>query len=342
MPKYNAVADRDVFYARVLEGVRALPGVSAAAYVSFVPITGGGGIFAVGVDGVEPTDRTRGEVASMRYVTPGYFAAMGMPLRRGRDVAESDTAEHGSVAVVSESFVRRFFPDRDPIGRHFRFAYGDREIVGVVGDVRDWGPEQESAPQVYCAYRQMDDGKFTWYAPKDLIVRAAGTPTALTPSIRAIVRRVDATQPISDVQTLSAIVDGESAPREAQLTVLGAFAILAFVLAAIGIHGLLSFAVSERTQEIGVRIALGAQPRDILLMIALHGVRLAAVGLAVGGALAYAAGRWMEALLAGIEPGDARTFGAAIAIVAAMTLIGTVMPTVRALRIDPIRALRAE
>ena len=188
----------------------------------------------------------------------------------------------------------------------------------------------------------MDDGKFTWYSPKDLIVRTSGSPPALVPSIRAIVHRADPMQSIAAVQTLSAIVDGETAPRAAQLSVLGAFAIVAFVLAAVGIHAVLSFAVSQRAQEIGVRLALGAQPRDILAMIAGRSAVLIAAGLVPGLALAYAAGRSMEALLAGVTPADPATFALAVATVVVMTIAGSLVPAMRALHVNPIDALKSE
>jgi putative ABC transport system permease protein len=162
------------------------------------------------------------------------------------------------------------------------------------------------------------------------------------PAVRAIIRRADPQQPISNVRTMAEIVDGQTASRSVQLRVLGAFAVVAFFLAAIGIHGLLSFAVSQRAQEIGVRIALGAQRSDILSMVMRRGALLAAAGVIPGVALAYAAGRMMEALLAGVQPGDAATFLSVIVLAVVMTLAGSLLPTIRALRVDPITAIRAD
>jgi predicted permease len=341
MPKYETVAARDRFYAAVLDSIRALPGVASAAYVGFAPMRGGPN-FPVGINGVAPLDRSLADVASFLTVTPGYFATLGIPIREGRDVRDTDTRDRPFVAVVSESFARRFWPDRDPIGRRFTFAYADREVVGVVGDAKIRGLERRNEPQVYVPYRQMQDRFMVWHAPKDLVVRTSGSPTAVAPAIRSIIRKADPQQPISDLETLDELVQDQTAARAVQLRVLAAFAIAAFVLAAVGIHGLLSFIVSERSREIGVRIALGAQRTDVFAMVARNGVRLGIAGLTMGVAVAYAGGRAMQALLAGITPADPSTFGATVGLVAVMLVVGMLLPTLRALRIDPITAIRTE
>src|SRR5262249_45670973 len=180
------------------------------------------------------------------------------------------------------------------------------------------------------------------YAPRALAVRIAGSPATLAPSIRAIIRGADPDVAITDVQTLADMVGLDTASRATQVRVLGAFAAIAFVLAAVGINGLLSFAVSQRAQEIGVRVALGAQRRDIVGMVVGNAVRIGAAGLVVGVALAYAAGRSMEALLAGVRPGDGEAFGAAVALTAVMIVAGTLVPTLHALRIDRTGGIRPE
>ena len=346
MPEYRQVATREAFYARVLQEVRALPGVTAAGYASFLPMSSfRGGIFPVSVkgDAQSASDvRAANNVASLRYVTPGFFGAIGIPLKRGRDISESDAQDRPFVAVVSDSFVRRYWPNEDPIGHHFTFALADREVVGVVGDVRFRGLERRSEPQVYLSSKQVADGAITFYAPKTLAVRTSVPPAMLAPGVRDVIRRADPTLPITDAQTLVDMVGLETASRSVQVRVLAAFAAIAFVLAAIGIHGLLSFAVAQRATEIGVRVALGAQAGDILGMIVRRGVMLALAGVVPGAALAYAAGRGMQALLAGVAPGDPLTFGSAIGLAVVMTVAGTLVPALRALRIDPIAAIRAE
>jgi putative ABC transport system permease protein len=341
MPKYETVSARERFYAAVLGDVRALPGVSSAAYIGFAPMRGAPN-FPVGVNGAEPLDRSLADVASLLFVTPGYFRTLGIPVRDGRDVSASDTQQSAPVAVVSESFARRFFPGQDPIGRHFTFAFGDHAIVGVVGDVRMRGLEVQAEPQVYLPSTQVADNFMVWHAPKDLVVRAGGNAAAIMASIRAAVRRADPQQPISAVRTGGELMADQTETRSVQVRVLAAFAAIAFVLAAVGIHGVLSFAVSQRVQEIGVRVALGARPLDIVSMVAGNAFRLGVVGVAAGVALAYASGRSMQALLAGVQPGDAQTFAAAAGLVAVMLVVGTLAPTLRALRIDPISAIRVD
>jgi len=343
MPKYEQTARRAGFYTEVLSAVRALPGVSSAAYISFLPMVMRGGIWPVTVDGkAVEVQRAGPHQASLRFVTPGFFATLGIPLHRGRDVAESDTLDAPFAAVVSESFVRRYWPDQDPLGRHFMMAFHDRMVVGVVGDIRVRGLERNSEPQAYLPYRQVQDGWVIGYAPKDLVIHSAIGPGTLLPAVRRIVRAADAEQPVSDVHTMADIVEEQTASRSAQVRVLGAFAAIAFLLAAVGIHGLLSFAVSRRTQEIGVRIALGARPGGIVGMIVRQGALLACAGVAPGIALAYAAGRAMEGLLAGVKPGDAATFASAIGLCLLMTMLGSLLPALRAVRIDPIAAIRSE
>jgi len=343
MPKYEQTARRAGFYTEVLSAVRALPGVSSAAYISFLPMVMRGGIWPITVEGKAVEVQRSGEhQASLRFVTPGFFATMGIPLHRGRDVAESDTLDAPFAAVVSESFVRRYWPDQDPLGRHFMMAFHDRMVVGVVGDIRVRGLERNSEPQAYLPYRQVQDGWVIGYAPKDLVIHSAAGPGTLLPAVRRIVRSADSEQPVSDVRTMADIVEEQTASRSAQVRVLGAFAAIAFLLAGVGIHGLLSFAVSRRTQEIGVRIALGARPGGIVGMIVRQGALLAGAGVLPGIALAYAAGRAMEGLLAGVKPDDAVTFASAVGLCLLMTVLGSLFPALRAVRIDPITAIRSE
>ena len=233
-------------------------------------------------------------------------------------------------------------PAMIPVGRRVRFAGAIRTVIGVVGDTRERGFEVRSEPQIYLSHQQVPDKWYTWFAPKDLVLRTSGDPAKLLPAIRRIVAKADPQQPISDVQMLNDIVEAETAPRRVQWRVLGAFTAVAFLLAGIGIHGLLSFTVSQRAQESGVRVALGAEPKDILRLVLREGVLLGTIGIALGGALAYAAGRSMEVLLAGVNPGDVTTFASAILVALLMTVAGSLWPALRALRMDPVTTIRAE
>jgi putative ABC transport system permease protein len=341
MPRYLKAAVRNEFYDRVLTDARALPGVTAAGYISFLPMTMGGGIWPVGLAGAA-SEAESSRTASLRFATPGLFPALGIPLRAGRLIGDSDTLSSPYVAVVSESFGKQVWPGKNPIGKHFFFAFEERTIVGVVGDVRVRGLERQSEPQVYLPARQLGDDNLPFFAPKQLAVRSSIAPATLLPALREIVARADAQIPVSEVRTLSEIVRSNTASRREQARALAVFAAAALALAALGIHGLLAFSVSQREREIGVRVALGAQPCDVLRMVVRHGLRLAAVGVVAGIALAYGAGRAMTALLAGVSPADPAAFAAAGALAIAMALAGSFLPARRAVKLDPVRAIRAE
>ena len=370
-PKYDSVARRHAFYSRVLDDVRALPGVTAAGYTTGLPLVERARVWGVSMRDVPPPRPGEARSASLRFVTPGFFAAMGIPLRAGRDVADTDTQDSPPVAVVSDSFVDRYWPNQDPIGRRFTVRGLERTIVGIVGHVRVRGLERESEPQMYLPSRQVEDSQLIPYLPKDLVVRSARPPAdsasgdaassdaasgdaasgdaasdhvaaGLLTSIRAIVARADPEQPISDVQPLTDIVSAEVAPRRVQVGVLGAFAAIAFLVAGIGLHGLLAYNVSQRSREIGVRLALGAERRGILLMVMRRGLTLALAGAITGAALAALASRALQVLLADVSPTDGLVFAAAITLAMLMTLAGSLLPALRAIRVDPIEVMRGD
>jgi putative ABC transport system permease protein len=343
LPRYARTADRARFYQQVLFEARALPGVTSAAYTSFLPMAFGGGIWQVALPGrVHSAEEKRS--ISLRYLTPEFFATLGIPLLEGRDVNESDgdAPDRPKVAVVSQSFARRFFPGQSPLGRRFEVAFFERTIVGVVGDVRVRGLERDSEPQVYLPYRQIPDGWMPFYAPKDLVVRTSSDPALTLPALRKIIHAADPQLPIADVRRLEDVVTAQTAPRRVQLEIIGTFAALAFLLAAIGIYGLLSFGVSTRAQEIGVRMALGASPRAILGMIFGEALVLLLIGAAAGLALSLAAARSLQALLAGVAPTDPPTVMAALALAGLMAMLGSLVPAWRAARVDPARVMRAD
>ncbi len=342
MPKYESTVRRTQFYTSVLSKIRELPGVVNAGYTSFLPMVNPGGIWPVTIAG-QPENRDRAfHQASLRFITPGFLEAMAIPLLRGRTILESDTDRTQYAAVVSNSFVKQYWPDQDPIGRQFEFGFATRTVVGVAGDVRVRGLERTSEPQVYLPYRQVPDNYLVWYAPKDLAIRYRSGGVNLVPAIRRIIAKADPEQPVSYVQTLAEVIEDETAPRLTQIRVLGGFAVIAILLAGIGVHGLLSFSVSSRSQEIGVRRAVGAQSGDILGMILRESLLLVVTGIAAGIALSYAAARSLEALLQGVHVFDLPTYTAAFALALCMTLVGSFWPALRALRIDPMLAIRAE
>ena len=340
-PKYDTPRARQPFYDKVLGDLQATPGVQAAAYISFLPMVMRGGIWPVVMNGAEAT-RSAANTASLRFITPQFFDALQIPVKLGRELDESDDDSRPNVAVVSESFVKKYWPTETPIGRRFTFAGRERTVAGVVGDIRVRGLEQTSEPQVYLPYKQVDSASLIGYVPKSLVVRSTLPAATLVPAIRRIVHEADPSQPISDVRTMEEIVASETASRLAQLRVLMILAALALALSAVGIHGLLSFTVSRRSREIGVRMALGAESSRVRRMVMREGLVLALAGIIPGAAVAYAAGRAMQALLVGVSPGDTATFAIAIALCIATTLFGCLRPAVRASRVDPMTAIRAE
>lgn len=341
LPKYPTAVQRQQFYTKVLEEVRTLPGVEHAAYTSALPMVLRGGIWPVSIGGV--TMQRRGDqTASLRFVTPGYFSTLGIPLAAGRVFQDADGPGSALAAVVSRSFAERYWPGQDPLDRTFHFAFAERRIVGVVGDVRVRGMEQPSEPQVYLPAWQMPAEGLPGYAPKDLAVKMRGNPETLLPGLRGIIRQVDPEQAISLVRTLSEIVDSDTAPRLTQLRVLGIFAGLALVLAAVGIHGLLSFMIAQRSQEIGVRMALGAARHHILLLVFRESFAMVATGIVLGSLFGYLAGRSMEALLAGLHSAQPLPFVIASILALAVTALGSLRPTIQALRVDPITVMRSE
>ena len=345
---YGAQSTRTEFYRQVLDALHGVPGVKAAAYTSYLPMTMRGGVWAVTIPG-RAVDPDRPEMASSRFVTSRFFEAMGIPLVAGRAFTEADSEKAQPVAIVSQTFVTRYLGGGEAIGRTFDFFLaGTRSIVGVVGDVKFRGLERNSEPQVYLPHQQQGDNRVLGYIPKDLVVRLdsnhadKGAMDRLMPAIRRIIRNADPDQPISDVQPLAAILGGETVGRVVQVRVLGAFAALSVLLAAVGLYGLLAFVVSTRRREFGVRLALGARPRQVLTQVARQGLVLGATGVLVGLAAAYGVGRWLESVLAGVSPADTFTLAMAAIVSLTMCCAGSLIPALRASRINPRDAIQSE
>jgi predicted permease len=332
---------RHQFFQRVIDGVQALPGVTSAAYISGLPMVQRGGIWVINVAGYEQLPGEE-RLAGLRFVTPRFFETLGIPLRSGRDVADSDTQASLPIAVVSESFARQYWLGQNALGRQFKIRGIDWTIVGIVGDIRFRGLERRSEPQIYLAEHQMPDRGLSGYVPRELVIKSDRSLDALLPAIRSIIASADPQQPISDVQPLADVVGAETAPRRVQVRVLGAFAVIAFLLAGIGLHGLLAFSVSQGAREIGVRMALGAEQRTILIMVMRSGMQLALAGVLLGSVLAFAAGRWLQALLAGVSPTDFASFGGAVALALVMTALGSLLPALKAVRVNALQVIRAE
>ena len=344
MPKYDSVWTRVQFYDRVLDGVRALPGVEAAGYVTGLPLVMRGGIRSIVVPGITEAGNDR-ETASIRYVSGQYFETLRIPLVRGREFNQTDVTDGVQVAVISETFAKRYWPNEDPLGKRFLIGVQDREertIVGVVGDIHVRGLERQSEPQFYLPASQPGDANVGGFMPKDLVVRASVPPMSLVASIKGIIRQADVEQSVSNVRPLASVVAEETAPRVTQLRILVVLSVIALLIAAVGIHGLLAFTVSMRLHELGVRRALGAPVQGIIGLVLREGLVLASIGITIGVFVAYAAARTMGAILAGVQPQDPVTIGIAATLCFTIAIVSCLRPARNAARVDPLSALRAE
>ena len=339
--KYVELPKRSAFYQQVLERVKTLPGVVGAACTTSVPLVLRGGTNGFAIEGKPPA---AGSDANHRQISPDYFRVMGIPLRAGRYFDEHDGTDSLPVAIINETMASKFWPNENALGKRFKVSgpKPDRPwltIVGVVGDVRQMGLDVPVKAEMYFPYRQMD---VFWAAPSQLAIRTAGDPMNVVAAVRREVWAVDKDQPISNVRTMEEILDGEVAPRRLQMSLLAGFAALALLLASIGIYGVLSYAVTQRTHEIGIRMALGARRRDVLRMVVGDGMRLALWGVGIGLAAALALTRMMASLLYGVTATDPSTFALVPVLLLFVALIASYIPARRATKVDPQVALRYE
>jgi putative ABC transport system permease protein len=277
--------------------------------------------------------------ADFRDITPNYFATMGIPLIQGRSFTEQDNLDRPLVVVIDETLARRFFPNQDPLGKHLQIPDATRparEIVGVVGGVRDTGFDQQPRPTIYFPSLQSPDQTMS------LVVRTPLPPSAILPAIKSAIWSVDQNQPVFEVRLMDEIISGIVSAQRLAFLMLGVFAFLALALAAIGIYGVTSYVVSERTHEIGVRMALGARPSDVSRVVLGYGARLAGTGVIGGFVAALALTRLLSSLLFGVSATDPLTFVGVAILLTLVTLAACYIPARRAMRVDPIVALRHE
>jgi predicted permease len=291
--KYGELPKRDAFYRQVLERVRALPGVVSAGYTTAMPLTWKGGTNGFTVEG---RGQGPGQDAQSRQVSAGYMETMGVKLRQGRFLDDRDDAQAQPVAIINETMARQFWPGENALGKRFKLGSVDSQnpwvtVVGVVGDVKEMGLEAPAKAEMFFLYPQLP--RMLWNMPRDLAVRTTGDPMSVAAAVRQAIWSVDRNQPVSNVRTMNEILSEEVAQRRIGMTLLAAFAALALALASLGIYGVLSYSVTQRTQEIGIRMALGAGRKDVLRMVLADGMRLAAAGVAIGLGLSFALTRLM-------------------------------------------------
>ena len=337
--KYPSDHERVRFVEQLLKRVEVLPGVQSVATVFGVPMSGIDAFISLSVEGRPPPTLGEPSSAGYRQISPNYFRTLSMPILKGRDFTERDSTNATSVVIVSETFVRKFFPNEDPLGKRITIGDGGPnpcEIVGVVRDVKRSGLDAALGAEMYLPMLQRCWGYV------QLVARTAGDPLAVANTVRDEVWALDKDQPLYNVGTLDQLVTNSLAQRRFAMLLLGIFAGVALVLAAVGIYGLLAYTVTQRTHEIGIRMALGAQTVDVLKLVIGRGMVLAGAGIAVGLPTAFGLTRLMSSLLFEIKPTDGVTFATVVMILAAIAVLACLVPAHRAAKVDPMEALRYE
>lgn len=348
--RYQDAARVNQLFAQTLERIRREPGVEAAGITLGLPYTRLLNFGWARVEGATPDDR--GGMTNVSYITPGYLEALRIPLRQGRLVTEADQASAPPVVVVNEEFVRKFYRDKDVVGLHIRFAGSEREIVGVVGNVRatSSGLGGDGSPLVvpyaiYVPAAQTSSGFFrgvhVWFSPS-WVVRSPAPVSAIADAIRRAVATVDPLLPVARVETMAEVQSASLARQRFMMSLVAGLGAVALLLAAIGIHGLIASSVSERTRELGIRLALGATSGQVLRSVVVPGVVSAAFGVAFGTVGALAAVNLLRSFLWGVTATDPSTFAGVIALLLGVAVAASVLPALRVLRLDPARTLRAE
>jgi putative ABC transport system permease protein len=326
------------FYRRLRDEMRQLPGVSAAAIATTMPLSGSDIGVGFTIEG-RPADPGSRLSAEYFAISPEYFTTMGIPLRRGRAFTERDAAGAPDVILINDTFAAKYWPNEDPLGKRITIGYnntGPREIVGIVGTVKRGTLADPVAPQMYTPFEQ------TPWPFLAAVVRTTAAPETVAESFRAMVARLDPQQAAEEMKTLDEYVARSVATPRFTAFVISAFAVFALLLAGLGLFSVMAYSVAQRQREIGIRMALGAQPTDVRSMVVWQAVRIGAVGIAIGLAGAFAVGRVLSSLLFGVGPNDPLTFVGVSATLVGVLLVAAYLPARRATRVDPITALRTE
>jgi putative ABC transport system permease protein len=341
--KYQKREEQVAFYDRLLERLRNVPGISAAGVVTDIPLYGGSST-GFDVEGRPPALPGQRAMTEYRIINPDYFAVMGMHMVKGRAFSRMDTEAAPAVVIINETMVTRHFAGEDPIGKRLNLSGGPgdlREIVGVVGDVRNYGLDEEVKPEVYVPFFQSAAPYLaSQTSALTVVVRSTIDPTALAQTLREQVQALDKDQPVSAIKTMEGYLDESVAQRRFNMLLLGVFAGLALVLAAVGIYGVIAYTVMQRTHEMGIRIALGARGGDILRLVFTNAMVTTLTGIAIGLAAAFALTRLLQSLLYQVTATDPFVFATIPLLLLVVAVIATYIPARRATKVDPITALR--
>jgi len=339
--KYPTPQARAAFQETLLERTRQIPGVQGAAFISDIFLSATPNSTTITIDGREMTPEEQNVEVPLDAVSPDYFKVMGIPLRSGRTFAATDNLEAPQVVIVNESLARHFWPNEDAVGKRFKYGNATSNgpvmtVVGVVADMRRTGFDAPVRYETFRPYTQRVVGYLT------LVVRTAGDPLAMVAPVRAQFRALDPEQPVFAVESMDQLLSSMVAQRRFSMALLGTFAALALVLGVVGVYGVTSYLVAQRTREVGVRLALGAQPRQVVGMVVRQGMLVAAAGLAVGLVGALATGRLITGLLYGVSPYDVATLAVVTVAIGLATLVANWLPALRAAHVDPLIALRSD
>jgi putative ABC transport system permease protein len=337
--RYDNGDKQRAFFDQLFQKFDALPGVKSAGGTSFLPLNGLGAATGFEIVGQPKPEPGQEPVTDVRVITHDYFQAMGVPLVRGRLFDSRDEGGKVRRVIVNQALARKYFRDEDPIGKSIIVSWNDQgpdEIVGVVGDVRQQDLETEARATIY-----WPPARFT-YPFMTTAIRTTGDPRATVKAAAAALHDLDPNVAAADVRTMDEVIDLSVAQRRLTMVLLSGFALLALVLAAVGIYGVISYSVSQRTQEIGIRMALGAQRAAVLRMVVGQAMTLAGIGLVAGAAGAWLLTQFMRKLLFGVTPSDPLTFGAVSVLLALVAAVAASVPGLRATRVDPVIALRSE
>jgi predicted permease len=339
--KYNSTPALARYYQELVRRMETIPGVQSAAIVAAgLPLDRGGNVNP----GVWVEGRQQFPSVDYREVTPGYFQALGVPLLTGRLFQDGDSPESAKVAIVNAAFAREYFHNQNPVGKSLTLEHAELEVVGVTGDVRS-SLNEPAPPTFFVPMAQASfeiDQLFQGWFPTSILVRTAVNPLTLSHAVEAAVRDADPNIPIGHIRSMEEVLALSLALQRLLMALMSVFAGLALVLAAVGIYGVLSYSVRQRTHEIGIRMAVGAQRSDVLRLVVGQGFRLALVGLGIGAAGALALSRYLSSLLYGVKPTDPVTFGAVSLLLLAVALLAAYIPAYRASKVDPMVALRHE
>ena len=337
-PRYDEELKRESFFHALQDRLQSAPGVKCAGFISELPLSGEANDTFFTITEHPPANPNDNEDADFRNIDGDYFGAMRIPLLAGRAFERQDSMESRNVVIINEPFAKKYFPNENPIGKHLKMFEGKpefavREIVGIVGGNKHFALQESLRPEMF------KPGSFT---RMNIVVRSAGDPAMLTTTVREVLHAIDPDEATSTFRTMDDVISTSASGDRFNTVLLGAFAAIALLLTAAGIFGVLSYLVTQRTREIGLRMALGAQPEDVLRVVVGHGLRLVLLGLCIGVAAALVVTRWMSSVLFDVKPTDPLTFAAVGVLLTAVAFLASYIPARRAMRVDPMVALRYE